>query len=215
MELISDAIDLFLHLDKYIGIIADQYGTLTYFLLFIIIFLETGVVVTPFLPGDSLLFVAGTIAAIGSFNIIWLFVILTIAAILGDSVNYLIGSFVGSAIINSNIIKKEYIEKTEEFYNKYGNKTIVIARFVPIVRTFAPFVAGIGKMDYRNFVFYNITGGIMWTALFIFGGFFFGNIPLIKENLTIVILIIIATSIIPPIYEILRNKMIKNKKLPL
>ena len=215
MDLLLQIADFFIHLDKYVEVIATQYGTLTYGILFLIIFLETGIVITPFLPGDSLLFVAGTIAGIGSLNVVFLFLLLAIAAILGDSMNYFIGDYFGNKMISKNWVKKEYIEKTEKFYHKYGGKTIIIARFVPIVRTFAPFIAGIGKMNYSNFLFYNTVGGVLWVALFVFGGFFFGNIPIIKENLTIVILVIIATSVLPGIYELIKNRLSKNEKLPL
>ena len=215
MEFLLKTLDFFIHLDKQVEFIASEYGILTYAILFLIIFLETGVVVTPFLPGDSLLFVAGTIAAIDSFNIVFLFVLMTAAAILGDSLNYFIGDYVGNKIINKSWIKKEYLEKTERFYEKHGNKTIVLARFVPIVRTFAPFIAGIGKMKYANFLFYNIIGGIIWTSLFIFSGFFFGNIPIVKDNLTIVLLLIITASILPGVYEFIKDRLSKNKKLPL
>ncbi len=193
-----------MHIDKYLSAIIKTHGPLTYLILFIIIFLETGFVITPFLPGDSLLFVAGAFAAQGSVNILLLFIILALAAILGDTVNYWIGNYFGKGMEKSKFIKPEYINKTQNFYDKYGGKTIILARFVPIIRTFAPFVAGIGKMEYRKFISFNIIGGIIWVALFLFTGYFFGAIPIIKENLSIVIIIIIAISLIPIIIEYLK-----------
>lgn len=207
MKFINTAIDIILHIDKHLSLIIQQFGSLTYLLLFLIIFAETGFVVTPFLPGDSLLFAAGTFAAVGSLNVLALFSILSIAAILGDTINYSIGKFLGKkAIEHYKFIKKDHIDKTQKFYEKYGAKTIVLARFVPIVRTFAPFVAGIGEMNYLKFLAYNILGGIAWVALFVFGGYFLGNIPIIKENFTIAIYIIIFASIAPIIAEFWRHK---------
>ena len=207
---ISKVIDFILHIDKYLSSIIQQYGTLTYAILFLIIFLETGLVVTPFLPGDSLLFVAGALATGGSMNIFFLFILLAIAAILGDTINYWVGNYSGSKMENSRWAKKEYLEKTNAFYEKHGGKTIIYARFIPIIRTFAPFVAGVGKMNYKKFLSYNIAGGILWVALFLFGGYYFGAIPIIKENLTTVILLIIILSLLPPFIEFFRHKL-KNK----
>ncbi len=210
MEFIRYLIDLFLHLDAHLHTIILQYGTITYAILFIVIFGETGLVVTPFLPGDSLLFAAGTFAAMGSFDLRILIILLAIAAVLGDTVNYWIGHFIGPKIFekeNIRFLKKEYLERTHKFYEKYGGKTIIIARFVPIVRTFAPFVAGIGSMNYSKFIIYNIIGGVVWVLLFTLGGYFFGNIPMVKENFSIVILIIIFISILPGIIEFIRHKM--------
>lgn len=203
MSLINNFIDFILHLDKYLSIIIQNYGLATYFILFLIIFAETGLVITPFLPGDSLLFAAGTFAAIGSLNVLALFIILSSAAILGDTINYSIGKFLGSQAFKKypKIFKKEYLERTQKFYSKYGNKTIVLARFVPIVRTFAPFVAGVGKMKYFNFLTYNIVGGIVWVALFVFGGYFFGNIRFVKDNFSLVIIVIILLSFVPILWE--------------
>lgn len=209
MDLIKNFIEIFLHLDKNLNEIIQSYGTLTYLILFLIIFCETGLVVTPILPGDSLLFAAGTFAAIGSLNIATIFFLLAIAAISGDTVNYWIGHFVGPKVFaqeKNRFFKKEYLERTHQFYEKYGGKTIILARFVPIVRTFAPFVAGIGAMTYLKFISYNIIGGIMWIALFTFGGYYFGNLPAVKHNFTLVIFAIIFISILPGIYEFVRHK---------
>src|SRR3989339_2222640 len=184
MSIIKNFIDFILHLDKYLSVIIQNYGALTYLFLFLIIFAETGLVVTPFLPGDSLLFAAGTFAAIGALNVLWVFAVIAVAAILGDTINYSIGKFLGSKAFEKypKIFRKEYLDKTHKFYSKYGNKTIVLARFVPIVRTFAPFVAGVGKMSYRQFGTYNIVGGIFWVGLMISSGYFFGEIPFVKKN---------------------------------
>ena len=200
--------EILLHLDKYLTIVIQKFGVGSYFILFLIIFAETGLVITPFLPGDSLLFAVGAFAAQGTLSIITLFVILSIAAILGDSLNYSIGKFLGPKVFtqDSKYFKKKYLLKTEQFYEKHGPKTIVIARFLPIIRTFAPFVAGIGRMKYAKFIGYNIIGGISWVAIFIFGGYFFGNIPIVKENFAVVIIAIILASLIPGIIEIIKHK---------
>lgn len=185
------------------------YGALTYGILFLIIFAETGLVITPFLPGDSLLFAAGAIASLGSLNIGLVVFLLIVAAIAGDTVNYWIGHFFGQKLVDNPKIKfinQEHIDKTEQFYKKYGGKTIILARFVPIVRTFAPFVAGIGSMDYKKFVLYNVVGGVLWVTLFTLTGFFFGNIPLIQENFHYVVFIIIGLSIVPIIYEYIKRR---------
>lgn len=201
-------IDFFIHLDKYLSTAIANYGVFVYILLFLIIFLETGLVVTPFLPGDSLLFAAGTFAAIGSLNIAMLFFLISLAAIIGDTVNYWIGNYVGKKAFthHNGFFKKEYLIKTQKFYDEHGGKTIIIARFVPIIRTFAPFVAGIGKMNYARFLSYNIVGGISWAALFTLGGYYFGNIPVVKENFSLVILTIIALSLVPPIIEYIKHR---------
>lgn len=208
MNILNNFIDFILHLDNYLSVIIQNYGTLTYLFLFLIIFAETGFVVTPFLPGDSLLFAAGTFAAIGALNVLWVFIIVAAAAILGDTINYSIGKFLGTKAFEKypKIFKKEYLEKTENFYKKYGNKAIVLGRFVPIVRTFAPFVAGVGKMKYSNFLMYNIVGGIVWTALFVFGGYYFGNLPIVKDNFSIMIIIIIVLSFVPIVWEYWKHK---------
>lgn len=212
MEFIKYIIDLFLHLDVHLNDIIITYGTLTYVMLFVVIFAETGFVFTPFLPGDSLLFAAGTFAARGSLNENYLFFALAGAAILGDTVNYWIGHFIGPKIFhNTNVrfLKKEYLDRTHRFYEKYGGKTIIIARFIPIIRTFAPFVAGIGSMTYSRFIVYNIIGGAAWVALFLYGGFYFGNIETVKNHFSIVVLTIIFISILPAIIELLRHKFAK------
>jgi len=209
METIKYLIDLFLHLDIHLGNIISQYGTLTYVILFIVIFCETGLVVTPFLPGDSLIFAVGTFAAIGKLDIYVVFLILSIAAILGDTANYWIGHFIGPKIFEKEkikFLKKEHLERTHQFYEKHGGVTIIIARFIPIIRTFAPFVAGIGSMTYPKFILYNIIGGILWVALFTFGGYFFGNLSFVKNNFSIVIIAIILISVLPGIIEYFRQK---------
>lgn len=200
-------IDIFLHLDTYLSTVIQQYGVWTYLILFLVIFLETGVVVTPFLPGDSLLFAAGAFAATGAFDVGWLFLLLFIAAVLGDTVNYRIGYMIGPRAFHEQhrFLKQEHLERTHQFYERHGGKTIVIARFIPIIRTFAPFVAGIGRMTYSHFVLYNIVGGFVWTAGFIFGGYFFGNLPLVKKHFTLVILAIIVLSIMPPVIEMIQH----------
>lgn len=207
MELLRTAFDFFLHLDVYLSEIIQNYGVWTYALLFLVIFMETGFVVTPFLPGDSLLFAAGTFAALGSLNIWLLFALLFGAAVLGDTVNYWIGHYLGPRVFdtNSRFLKREYLERTQHFYEKHGGKTIVLARFVPIVRTFAPFVAGVGAMEYGRFFLFNVFGAFLWTSLFLFGGYFFGNIPIIKENFEFAIVGIILISVIPMVIEYLRN----------
>lgn len=201
--------DLILHLDDYLSQIVSTYGTLTYAMLFIIVFAETGLVVTPFLPGDSLLFAAGTIASLGSLNIGVLLLLLAFAAIAGDTVNYWIGHFFGKKIVDNpriTFINQEHIDKTQAFYKKYGGKTIILARFVPIIRTFAPFVAGVGTMDYDTFVAYNVIGGVLWVGVFTLLGYFFGTIPFIQENFHYAVLVIITLSLVPMMYEYIQHK---------
>lgn len=211
MSLITFMIDFILHLDEHLVSIVAQYGFLTYFILFLIIFAETGFVVTPFLPGDSLLFAAGALSALGSFNLWIVLGVFALAAILGDTVNYWIGHFFGQKLVdNPRVpINQEHIDKTQAFYKKYGGKTIILARFVPIVRTFAPFVAGIGKMDYSKFIAYNIVGGLVWVGAFTILGYFFGNIPAVKENFTIVVFGIIGVSVLPMVWEFAKAKLAK------
>ncbi len=201
-------VDLFVHLDKYLDIAIRQYGILTYAILFFVIFAETGFVFTPFLPGDSLLFAAGTLSVISVLNVHYLFLLLALAAVLGNSSNYLIGHLIGEKIFHKypRFLKKEYLDRTHEFYEKHGGSTVIITRFVPIIRTFAPFVAGVGSMTFTRFSVYNITGGVLWVALFIYGGFFFGNIPLVKNNFSIVTIAIILISILPAVIEYFRRK---------
>lgn len=211
MEFITYLIDLFLHLDKHLSTVIQSYGIWTYALLFLIIFMETGLVVTPFLPGDSLLFAAGTFAspALGSsLNIFLLWSLLCVAAVLGDTVNYWIGHYIGPRAFSGEIrfLKKEYLDRTHAFYEKHGGKTIVLARFVPIIRTFAPFVAGVGKMSYGHFFTYNVFGGILWVTTFTFGGYYFGNLPFVKENFTFVVVAIILISVLPAVYEVLKER---------
>lgn len=216
MDFVKYLIDLFLHLDVHLSELIAQYGTTTYVLLFLVIFGETGLVVTPFLPGDSLLFAAGTFAAKGAFNVHYLFFMLAIAAVLGDTVNYWIGHTIGPKIFHKEKVrffKKEYLERTHRFYEKYGGKTIIIARFVPIVRTFAPFVAGIGSMTYSKFIAYNVIGGTVWVAAFVYGGYFFGNISFVKDHFSITILVIIFISLVPGFVEYFKHRLNK-KKVP-
>ena|SRR3989338_2930888 len=209
MEYFQYFFDFILHLDTKLADLVSRYGALTYVLLFGIIFAETGFVVTPFLPGDSLLFAAGAIASLGSLNVWGIVLILIIAAILGDTVNYWIGHYFGRKIIDHPKIKfinQEHIDKTEQFYKKHGAKTIILARFVPIVRTFAPFVAGVGTMDYNKFIIFNIIGGILWVTLFTFLGYFFGNMPIIQENFHYAVFAIIGLSLVPIAYEYYQHK---------
>ena len=200
-------IDVFLHLDKYLDSVIQQYGVWLYFILSVVVFLETGVVVTPFLPGDSLLFAAGALGARGDLAVGWLFMLLCLAAVLGDTVNYSIGHLVGPRAFHgqNRLFKQEHLDRTHQFYERHGGKTLVLARFIPIIRTFAPFVAGIGRMSYGRFVAYNVLGGLLWTALFVFGGYYFGNQPWVKRNFTFVILAIIVISLLPLVVEFIQN----------
>lgn len=203
MDLILQFVDYFVHLDKYLSIFIQNYGAWTYAVLFFVIFMETGLVVTPFLPGDSLLFAAGTFAALGDLNVWGLVGLLWTAAVLGDTANYWIGHRVGEVVYSGQVrwVKKEYLDRTHAFYEKHGGKTIVLARFVPIIRTFAPFVAGVGRMSYGYFISYNLIGAALWVLLFTSAGYFFGNIPAVKHNFTLVIFGIIAVSLIPAVWE--------------
>lgn len=203
-----EIIDFVLHFDSYLGDIIQNYGNLTYGFLITIIFAETGFVFTPFLPGDSLLFASGMFSALGSLNVAILFFSLWTASFLGDNTNYWIGYYMGQKMVGNKKmpINQGHIDKTQQFFQKYGKKTIILARFMPIIRTFAPFVAGVGKMRYRDFVFFSFLGGFMWVGLFVFAGYFFGNIPLIKDNFSVVVLIIIALSVAPAIFKIIKNR---------
>ena len=214
MEFFSFIIDFILHIDQHLTELAAQYGVWIYAILFLIIFCETGLVVMPLLPGDSLLFAAGSIAAIGEMNIHLMVVLLIIAAILGDAVNFMIGKFFGEKLFanpNSKIFKQSHLQKTQQFYAKHGGKTIILARFIPIVRTFAPFVAGMGHMTYHHFLAYNVIGGVLWVTIFSYLGYFFGNLPIVKDNLSLVLIAIIELSILPGIIEIIRHKRAANK----
>jgi len=209
MEWIHGFIDFVLHLDAHLIELVRDYGGWTYAILFLIIFCETGLVVTPILPGDSLLFAVGTIAATGALDPLAVSVLLAIAAVLGDTVNYAAGYWIGPRVFSredSWLLNKQHLERTHRFYEKYGGKTIIFARFIPIIRTFAPFVAGIGKMSYSRFIAYNVVGGIVWIAAFVYAGYFFGNIPIVKDNFSLVILAIIVISVMPAVIEFWRAR---------
>ena len=209
MDIIIYFLDFFIHLDKYLPVIIKSFGIWAYVLVFLVIFCETGLVVTPILPGDSLLFALGSFAALGALNIDLLLIFLCVAAIAGDTLNYAVGHFIGPKIFHfesNRFFKKKYLERTHKFYEKHGGKTIIIARFMPIIRTFAPFVAGIGAMTYSRFILYNVTGGIAWVCLFLLGGYFFGNIPFVKNNFTLVIIAIVLISVLPGVIEYWRQQ---------
>jgi membrane-associated protein len=217
MELIIYISDFFIHLDRYLGLIIQAFGNWTYVIFFLVIFCETGLVVTPFLPGDSLLFGLGTFAALGLLEIEWLLILLSIAAVAGNMVNYAIGQFVGPKVFhkeNVRFLNKEYLDRTHRFYEKHGGKTIVIARFIPIIRTFAPFVAGIGNMTYARFTLYNVLGSIAWVTIFIAGGYYFGNLPVVKRNFTLVIFAIIIISVLPIVFEYIRQRSRTSRERP-
>jgi membrane-associated protein len=203
MDLLKQLIDVFLHIDRHLEELTRNYGAWTNALLFIVVFCETGLVVTPFLPGDSLLFTAGALASLGTLNVWVLFLLLALAAVLGDTVNYWIGKKIGPRAFDGSVrfLKQEHLRKTEAFYEKHGKKTIILARFVPIVRTFAPFVAGVGSMTYGTFIAYNVIGGVAWVAICVFSGYFFGNIPVVKKNFSLVVLAIIGISVLPLAWE--------------
>ena len=208
MDLFLTFIDFFLNLDSYLSALIDSYGLWTYLILFGIIFAETGLVITPLLPGDSLIFAAGALANITVLNPWLIFGLLTIAGIIGDSVNYAIGHLIGPRVFKEDVrfLKREYLERTHQFYEKHGGKTIILARFIPIVRTFAPFVAGVGAMTYKSFILYNVIGATLWVGIFTGLGYFFGNIPAVEENFTLVIFAIIFLSILPPIFEFVKER---------
>lgn len=217
MELLKEILDYFLHLDKHLAVLISDYGIWIYAILFLIIFVETGLVVMPFLPGDSLLFAAGSFAAIGELNVVYIILLLFVAAVLGDTVNYSLGKSIGLKVLSLKIkgrqlVKPSYIDQTHTFYEKYGPSAIILARFIPIVRTFAPFVAGIGEMNYKRFISYNILGGAIWVVLLTLAGYFLSSIPVVKNNFETVILAIIFISILPPIIGVLKNKFSKKEE---
>lgn len=213
MELIEYFIDVVLHLDQHLGEVIKQYGTWTYLILFVIVFCETGLVVTPFLPGDSLLFAAGTLAGLGALNPAVLVVLLCAAGIIGDTVNYWIGAYIGPRAFTGEIrfLKKEYLDRTHRFYEKHGGKTIVLARFIPILRTFAPFVAGIGAMNYGRFIAYNVFGAVAWVNIFVLLGYFFGSIPVVQRHFSLVVAAIVLVSVLPLLYEVARGWLEKRR----
>ncbi len=215
MDYIRLAMDIVLHLDKYLDEIIKNYGALTYLLLFVIVFCETGLVVTPFLPGDSLLFAAGVFANKGSLNVAGVIGLLCVAAVLGDTINYAVGHFLGPRIFrgeNVRFLNKKHLDRTHEFFERYGPETIIIARFVPIVRTFAPFVAGMGSMSYPKFLTYNVFGGVLWVNLLTLGGYMFANVPVVKNHFSYVVLAIIFISLLPGVYEFMRQRRLAKEK---
>jgi membrane-associated protein len=214
MQFLLQLFDFILHIDRHLGQIIADYGTWTYLILFVIIFVETGLVVMPFLPGDSLLFAAGAFAATGALDPWAVFLLLAFAAILGDTVNYWIGHRIGPRVFREDVrfLKREYLERTQRFYEKHGGKTIFLARFVPIIRTFAPFVAGVGAMTYGHFITYNVVGGIAWVTIFTFLGYFFGTLPFVQDNFTFVVLAIIFISVLPAVYEVIKERMRSARK---
>ncbi len=215
MLALNQFLDIFLHINKHLNELCTEYGGWTYAILFLVIFAETGLVVTPFLPGDSLLFAAGALAGGGSLNPLALFLLLSAAAIIGDGANYAIGKYLGPRVLkdgHTRFLKKEYLDKTHAFYEKYGAKTIIIARFVPIVRTFAPFVAGVGTMTYRRFFAYNVIGGVLWVAICVFSGYFFGGMEIVKKNFELVILAIIFISVLPIMVEYLKHRAAQGRE---
>ncbi|MBI2122757.1 MAG: DedA family protein [Armatimonadetes bacterium] len=213
--MLDTLLEFIFHLDRHIDAVVVQYGTFAYALLFAVIFAETGLVLTPFLPGDSLLFTVGALAARGSLNVAGLILLLAAAAIAGDTVNYWIGAAVGPRVFRagrSRWLNPRHLDRTHQFYEKYGSMTIILARFVPIVRTFAPFVAGIGRMTYWRFLTYNVVGGIVWVVLFVLGGYFFGNLRVVRDNFTLVILAIIVISLVPPFIEFVRHRRLSGRQ---
>jgi membrane-associated protein len=212
MELLAQFFDIVLHLDKHLTVLIQTYGTWVYLILFLIIYCETGLVVTPFLPGDSLLFVAGTLAGLGALDVHVLFALLVVAAFSGDNTNYWIGRYVGPRVFSrerSRLFNPDHLVRTQRFYDRHGGKTVILARFMPIIRTFAPFVAGIGRMIYAKFMFYSFSGSIFWIGFFVYGGYYFGNIPVVKNNLTLFIIGIVVVSIAPGAIEYLRQRTAK------
>ncbi len=212
MDAMKDVADIVVHLDTHLAALVNQYGTVAYAILFVIIFAETGFVVTPFLPGDSLLFAAGAIASLGSLRIDVVLAILIFAAILGDTVNYWVGHFFGRTIVDNpriRFINQQHIDKTERFYKTYGGKTIFLARFIPIIRTFAPFVAGVGSMTYSKFILFNVIGGVTWVTVFTIMGYLFGNIPIVKDNFHYAVVAIIGLSLVPIVYEYVSHRILQ------
>jgi len=212
MELIAQLVDIFLHLDNYLGAFLNDYGLWVYALLFVIIFAETGFVVTPFLPGDSLLFVAGTLAAGSGLDVQWLIPLLIAASFGGDNTNYWIGHHLGPRVFrhtDSRLLNRKYLDRTRDFYNRHGGKTILLARFLPILRTFAPFVAGVGHMPYARFLAFSFAGSVLWIGLFVLAGYFFGHLPVVRKNLTLVMLVIIVISILPGAIAWLRHRFVR------
>jgi membrane-associated protein len=210
MDFLLFLVDFIVHIDRHLAELAAAYGPWLFLILFLIIFAETGLVVTPILPGDSLLFVTGAMAATGAFDIHLMVLVLIVAAILGDSVNYQIGKVLGLKVFdrpNSRIFKREYLERTHAFYERHGGKTVIIARFAPIVRTFAPFIAGVGAMTYPRFFAYNVIGGVLWVASFSYAGYFFGNLPVVKQNLSLLILAIVVVSLLPGVIAFVRQRL--------
>jgi membrane-associated protein len=207
VEFLARGLDLLVHLDRSLGTVVDAYGAWAYPVLALVIFAETGLVVTPFLPGDSLLFAAGAVAARGGLNVWGLAALLAAAAIVGDAVNYWVGRALGARLVGggrSRYVRQEHLDRTHAFYERHGAKTIVLARFVPIVRTFAPFVAGLGRMTYSRFTVYNVTGAVLWVGIFVFGGYWFGNLPVVQRHLTLVLLGVIVVSLLPVGLEVAR-----------
>ncbi len=208
MDLLRSIVDLFLHLDDHLSQVISRYGVWTHLILFLIVFAETGLVITPFLPGDSLLFAAGTFAALGALDVRLIVILLIVAAIIGDTVNYWVGAWIGPRAFSGRVrwLRQDYLERTHAFYKKHGGKTIILARFVPIIRTFAPFVAGVGAMSYGKFILYNVVGAVLWVGIFVLGGYYFGNIPVVRENFTLVILAIIVLSVLPIAIEAVKAR---------
>lgn len=215
MDFILKLIQIFIHLDEYLGEVIRNYGTWTYLLLFLIIFMETGFVVTPFLPGDSLIFAAGTFAGMGDINLWILWILLCGAAIAGDTANYWIGHYIGPKAFSGQIrfLRKDYLDRTHAFFERHGGKTIIIARFIPIIRTFAPFVAGVGAMTYGHFIAYNVIGGISWVSLFLLGGYFFGGLKFVQDNFSFVVLAIILISVMPAVVEFIKERARHSKEV--
>jgi membrane-associated protein len=207
MELLKDLLDLFLHLDRHLSELIARYGTSTYAILFLIIFCETGLVVTPFLPGDSLLFAAGTLAGLGALNPVPLFVLLFVASLAGDSTNYWVGRYIGPRAFSGSVrfLRREYLDRTREFYARHGRKTVILARFLPIIRTFAPFVAGVGQMPYPRFLGMSLIGSLTWVGLFVWAGYFFGNLPAVRDHFSLVVMGIIGVSLLPMSLEVVKT----------